>query len=69
METVFGFKIWVVWDSHSTLPLAMRFATIEVHDTQLAREVVEQAIANLAGHARIVSLALDRGFMDGPLLW
>jgi len=47
----------------------MRFATIEVHDTQLAREVVEQAIANLAGHARIVSLALDRGFMDGPLLW
>jgi hypothetical protein len=26
METVFGFKIGVVGDSHSTLPLAMRFA-------------------------------------------
>lgn len=69
VETVFGFKMWVVWDSHSKLPLAMRFATIEVHDTQFAREVLEQAIANLAGHARIVSLALDRGFLDGPLLW
>ena len=69
METVFGFKMWVVWDSHSALPLAMRFATIEVHDTQLAREVVEQAIANLANHARIASLACDRGFIDGPFLW
>ena len=25
METVFGFKIWVVWDPVSRLPLAMRF--------------------------------------------
>ena len=33
METVFGFKMWVVWDSMSKLLLAMRFATIEVHDT------------------------------------
>jgi hypothetical protein len=69
VERVFGFKIWVVWDSQSTLPLAMRFATIEVHDTQLAREVVSQAITNLEGHARIVSLACDRGFLDGPFLW
>jgi hypothetical protein len=69
VETVFGFKMWVVWDSMRKLPLAMRFATIEVHDTQFAREVVEQAIADLAGHARIASLAGDRGFLDGPLLW
>jgi hypothetical protein len=69
VETVFGFKMWVVWDSHSRLPLAMRFATIEVHETQWAREVVLQAIANLADHARIVSLACDRGFLDGPFLW
>jgi hypothetical protein len=69
VETVFGFKIWVVWDSLSKLPLAIRFTTIEVHDTQLAREVVEQAITNLAGYASIVSLACDRGFMDGPFLW
>jgi hypothetical protein len=68
-ERVFGFKIWVVWDSISTLPLAMRFATIEVHDTQLAQEVVSQAIANIKDHARIVSLACDRGFLDGPFLW
>ena len=47
LETVFGFKIWVVWDSNSKLPLALRFSTIEVADVNLAREVIEQAIINL----------------------
>jgi hypothetical protein len=69
VERIFGFKIWVVWDSTSTLPLAMRFATIEVHDIQLAREVVEQAITNLGAHGRIVSLSCDKGFLDGTFLW
>lgn len=69
METVFGFKIWVVWDPVSRLPLAMRFATIEVSDIELAREVVEQAVANIADHATIVSLAVDRGFTDGKFQW
>ena len=34
--TVFGFKIWVVWDPNSGLPIAMRFATIETSDVTLA---------------------------------
>jgi len=69
-ETVFGFKIWVVWDPVSRLPLALRFATIEVSDVDhFAREVVKQAVTNLADHATIVSLAIDRGFMDGKFLW
>ena len=67
--TVFGFKIWVVWDPNSGLPIAMRFATIETADITLAKEVIDQAITNLGGHARIVSIAIDRGFMDGKLLW
>jgi len=69
LETIFGFKIWVVWDSNSRLPLALRFATIEVPDIQYAQEVIEQAVTNLGSHAEIVSIALDRGFMDGKLLW
>lgn len=67
--TVFGFKIWVVWDPNSGLPIAMRFATIEAADITLAKEVIEQAITNLGRHAKIVSIAMDRGFMDGKLLW
>ena len=67
--TVFGFKIWVVWDPNSCLPIAMRFATIETHDIALAKEVIDQAITNLGEHAKIFSIAMDRGFMDGTLLW
>jgi len=66
--TVFGFKIWVVWDPTSGLPIAMRFATIELSDVVLAKEVINQAITNLGNHAEIVSIAIDRGFMDGKLL-
>jgi hypothetical protein len=69
LETVFGFKAWVVWDPHSRLPLAIRFATIEVADVDLAQQIVAQAIENLAGHARISSLAFDRGFLDGRFWW
>jgi hypothetical protein len=69
LETVFGFKIWIVWDPTSRLPLALRFATIEISDVDLAREVVRQAVVNLGDQARIVSLAIDRGFMDGTFLW
>lgn len=69
METVFGFKIWVVWDPTSRLPIALRFTTIEVSDIEMAREVVEQAITNLGDHATIESLAIDRGFTDGKFLW
>jgi Transposase DDE domain len=69
LETVFGFKIWVVWDPNSRLPLGMRFATIEVPDVTLACEVVEQAVTNLGSHAAIGSLAVDKGFMDGRFLW
>ena len=68
-EIVFGFKIWVVWDSCSRLPLSMRFATIEVDDLNFAKEVIQQAITNVGDHAKITSIAIDRGFMDGTLLW
>lgn len=68
-ETVFGFKIWVIWDPNSKLPLAKRFRTIEVADVTIAKEVIEQAIVNLGKHAKIATIAIDRGFMDGTLLW
>jgi len=69
LETVFGFKIWVLWDPNSRLPLAIRFATIEIHDTQYARELIQQALTNLGEHSKIVSIALDRAFIDGQFLW
>jgi len=67
LETVFDFKIWVLWDPNSRLPRAMRFATIEVSDISYARELITQAISNCGSHARIVSIAMDRAFIDCQL--
>jgi len=64
LETVFGFKIWVLWDPNSRLPLAMRFDTIEVSDINYAREVIQQAVTNCGSHANIVSIAMDRRFWE-----
>jgi len=69
LESVFGFKIWVVWEPVSKLPIAIRFTTIEVPDIKMAKEVVQQAVSNLGDHAKIVSLAFDRGFIDGSFMW
>ena len=64
-----GFKVWVLMEVETGLPLALKFATIERPDNEFAREVVDQAIANLEGYSTIVSVALDRGFLDGDLLY
>lgn len=69
LETVFGFKLWTVWDPNSKLPIAIRFTTIETGDIIMAKEVVQQTILNLGDHAKIVSLAFDRGFIDGKFIW
>jgi hypothetical protein len=69
LETVFGFKLWVLWDPNSRIPLAIRFDTIEVVDITYTKEIIMQAVSNLGSHAQIVSVAMDRGFLDGKDLW
>ena len=66
--TVFGWKIWIVFEPVSRTPLAMKIDGINVADNEHAYEVLAQARANVEGHASIRSVALDRGFLDGKLL-
>lgn len=67
--TVFGWKIWLVFEPVSKIPLAMKIDGINVSDNKHAYEVLDQARANVEGYATIRSVALDRGFLDGKLLW
>jgi hypothetical protein len=64
-----GFKIWLLMEVETGLPLAMTIDTIETAETVPAKALIDQARENLKGHGRIVSVALDRGFLDGDLLW
>jgi len=66
--TVFGWKIWIVYEPLSKIPLALKIDGINVADNEHAYEVVAQARKNVEGHAVIRSVALDRGFLDGDLL-
>jgi hypothetical protein len=66
--TVFGWKIWIVFEPVSKTPLAMKIDGINVADNAHAYEVLAQARANVEGYASIRSVALDRGFLDGKLL-
>ena len=67
--TVFGWKVWIVFEPVSQIPLAMVIDGINVADNEHAYAVLDQAGANVKGYASIRSVALDRGFLDGKLLW
>jgi hypothetical protein len=66
---VWGWKIWVVWEAQAKVPLAIAIDDINAPDNLHAYAVLQQAKANVEGYATIRSVALDRGFLDGKLLW
>jgi len=66
--TAFGWKVWLVWEPLSRIPLAIAIDGINVADNEHAYEVIAQARGNVEGCATIRSVALDRGFLDGDLL-
>ncbi|MEI8254751.1 MAG: hypothetical protein WCJ30_03680, partial [Deltaproteobacteria bacterium] len=66
---VWGWKIWVVWEAQAKVPLAIAIDDINAPDNLHALAVLQQAQANVKDYATIRSVALDRGFLDGKLLW
>jgi len=67
--TIRGFKLWYLMEVETGLPLAFAFDTIEKPEKEHAKAVIDQARANLKGYSRLVKVVLDRGFLDGDLLW
>ncbi len=61
----FGFKIIAVMDLHTQIPLAVKVVKINEHETNYTISLLEQAIKNLGGFAKITNLVFDRGFIDG----
>ena len=66
--TVYGWKLWIVWEPQSKIPLALTIDDINEPDNKHAYAVLAQARKNVAGYATLRSVALDRGFLDGKLL-
>jgi len=67
--TLYGWKIWAIYEIKTGIPLAITIDTIEKPDNQHILAVLEQAKENVAKSSRIDSLVIDRGFLDGKVLY
>jgi len=67
--TVYGWKVLLLIEAATKIPLAVKVGKIQEHETHWTRALVTQAQANLAGHARLQKVVFDKGFLDGTDLW
>jgi hypothetical protein len=67
--TLYGWKVWAVYEIKTGIPLAIKIDTIEKPDNLHALAVLEQAKKNVKISSTIDSLVLDRGFLDGKILY
>jgi hypothetical protein len=68
-STVYGWKVLLLIDAATKIPLAVEVGKIQEHETHWTRALVTQGRANLAGAARLHKVVFDRGFLDGTDLW
>jgi len=67
--TLYGWKIWAIYEIKTGIPLAIKIDTIEKPDNLHLLAVLEQAKENVAESSTIDSLVIDRGFLDGKVLY
>jgi Transposase DDE domain len=67
--TVYGWKVLLLIEAASKIPLAVKVGKIHEHDALWTRALVTQARLNLAGAARLHKVIVDKGFLDGSTLW
>jgi hypothetical protein len=69
VDWVYGWKVVVLMDTRTRIPLALKVLKIEAYEGEWLVPLVKQAQANLGTHARIVTVAADRGYLDGVDLY
>jgi hypothetical protein len=67
--TVYGWKLIVLIDARTKIPLAAKVVKIHEHQTLWLRALVTQAWSNLAGSTQLHKVSFDKGFLDGSDLW
>lgn len=66
---VYGWKVLVLIEVHTRLPLAMKLVQIQDYEGSWLIPLLEQAQANLGAVAQIETVVIDRGYLDGADLW
>ncbi len=66
---VYGWKVLVLIDVHTRLPLAMKVVKIQEYEGRWLVPLLEQAQRNLGSRGHISTMVIDRGYLDGEDLW
>ena len=66
---VYGWKVLVLIEVQTRLPLAMKVVKIQEYEGSWLIPLLEQAQRNLGEHAHIETIVIDRGYLDGADLW
>ena len=66
---VYGWKVLVLIDVQTRLPLARKVVQIQEYEGRWLVPLLEQAQRNLGTRGRIRSIVIDRGYVDGEDLW
>jgi hypothetical protein len=66
---VYGWKVLVLIEVQTRLPLAMKLVKIQEYEGRWLIPLLEQAQRNLGEHAHIDTIVIDRGYLDGDDLW
>jgi len=67
--TLYGWKVWAIYEIKTGIPLGIKIDTIEKPDNLHVLSVLEQAKENVKISSTIDSLVIDRGFLDGKVLY
>lgn len=66
---VSGWKVLVLIEVQTRLPLAMKVVKIQDYEGSWLLPLLEQAQRNLGAQAHIGTIVIDRGYLDGEDLW
>jgi hypothetical protein len=66
---VSGWKVLVLIEVQTRLPLAMKLIKIQEYEGKWLVPLLEQAQHNLGTQAHIETIVVDRGYLDGEDLW
>ena len=66
---VYGWKVLVLIDVPTRLPLAMKVVKIQEYEGRWLVPLLAQAQANLGQRGHISTIVIDRGYLDGEDLW
>lgn len=66
---VYGWKILVLIEVQTRLPLALKLVPIQEYEGKWLVPLLEQAQENVGSQATIATIVVDRGYLDGEDLW